>query len=202
MNNLQLISKYFYPNRILDIGCHVGEFYSACKAIYPSSYYFLIEGNKMCEQYLKNIKIDYSIQLLSDSIKEIEFFLNNKDLLSTGSSYYKECTIDNHFCDDNLIVEKRTTNTLDNLFKSDIVFDLIKIDTQGSELDIIRGGQRLLNSTKGLLLECSLDVCNKNAPLYEEVKSHLHTIGFEQREILDNHYYKGNLVQIDVLFTK
>lgn len=201
MENLSKITNYFYPYRILDIGCHIGEFYSVCKNVYPTSYYFLIDGNERCVPYIKNLNVDYSIQLLSDSKKDIDFYVNNKDLLSTGCSYYKECNTE-HFVESNLFIEKRKTNTLDDMFETESVFDLIKIDTQGSELDIIRGGLQLLNNTKGLLLECSLDVCNENAPLYEEVKQYLATINFTEKEVLDVHFYKNKLIQVDSLFVK
>jgi len=201
MNNLNLITKYFYPYRILDIGCRVGEFYQICKNNYPDSYYFLIEGNKYCDPYIKTLGVNYAIELLSDSTKEIEFYLNKKDILSTGSSYYRECNTD-YFSGDNLIRDVRTTNTLDNMFTEDSIFDLIKIDTQGSELDIIKGGLKLINNAKGLLLECSLKNCNENAPLFNTIKEYLETINFSQKEILDTHYYNNELVQIDVLFVK
>lgn len=201
MNNLNLITKYFYPHRILDIGSRVGEFYQICKNTYPSSYYFLIEGNKFCDPYIKKLEVDYAIELLSDSTKQIEFYLNNKDILSTGSSYYRECNTD-YFSGDNLIKDVRTTTTLNDMFTEDSVFDLIKIDTQGSELDIIKGGLNLINNSKGLLLECSLTNCNENAPLFDTVKEYLESINFHQKEILDNHYYKNEIVQIDVLFVK
>ena len=201
MKNLNKISKYFIPHRILDIGCHMGEFYTVCKSIYPDSYYFLIDGNINCIPYIQELGVDFSIELLSDSIKEIDFYVNNKDLLSTGCSYYRECNTE-HFIQENLLIEKRMTNTLDDMFEADSVFDLIKMDTQGSELDIIKGGKSLLKNTNGLLLECSLDICNENAPLYENIKEYLNTIGFIEKEILDCHYYKEKLTQIDALFIK
>lgn len=201
MKNLQNITKYFYPYRILDIGAHFGEFYSICKHYYPESYYFLVEGNKNCENYLKNFYVDYSIELLSNEIKDINFYINKKDLVSTGCSYYKECNTE-HFVPENLIIEHRKTNTLDNMFESDSIFDLIKMDTQGSELDIIKGGVNLIKHTKGLLLECSVNNCNEGAPLYSDVKEYLKTINFQEKEILDEHYYKNEIIQIDVLFTK
>lgn len=201
MNNLNFVTKYFYPHRILDIGSNRGEFYQICRSYYPSSYYFLIEGNKFCEPDLKTLGVDYAIELLSDTPKQIEFYLNNKDILSTGASYYREC-ITEHFVDENLIKEIRNTTTLDILFTEDSVFDLIKIDTQGSELDIIKGGLNIVKNAKGLLLECSLANCNENAPLFTTIKEYLESINFHQKEVLDNHYYKNELVQIDVLFVK
>lgn len=201
MNNLNVIEKYFYPHRILDIGSNRGEFYQICRTHFPSSYYFLIEGNRFCENHLKPLGVDYAIELLSDSVKQIDFYLNNKDIISTGASYYRECITD-CFSENNLIRESRTTTTLDEMFTEDSIFDLIKIDTQGSELDILKGGSTVISNAKGLLLECSLANCNENAPLFGEIKSYLEENNFQQKEILDNHFYKNELVQIDVLFIK
>lgn len=201
MNNLSNIKKYFQPHRILDIGGRVGEFYHHCHAAYPDSYYFIIEGNVNCEGHIKSNNVDYSIEMLSDSIREVEFYINKDDTLSSGCSYYRECNT-GYFEKDNIIVEKRMTNTLDNMFTEDSTFDLIKIDTQGSELDIIKGGLNLCGKTSGLLLECSLEICNENAPLYDDIKLYLSGIGFYEGEILDNHYYQGRLVQVDSLFIR
>ena len=43
--------------------------------------------------------------------------------------------------------EKRTTNTLDNLFP-DSTFEIIKIDTQGSEIPILKGGKRTSSKSR------------------------------------------------------
>ena len=38
---------------------------------------------------------------------------------------------------------KVTLQKLDNLFEDNAVFDIIKVDTQGSEIDILKGGKDL-----------------------------------------------------------
>ena len=46
--------------------------------------------------------------------------------------------------------------------------DLIKIDAQGSELDILEGGSKILSNAKYLIVELQHIEYNDNAPLFEE----------------------------------
>ncbi len=103
------------------------------------------------------------------------------------------------FSDDQLDIIKTTGIKLDDLFESDSEFDLIKIDTQGSELDIIEGGLNLCNKAKGILLEVSLTQYNENAPLYDEVIDYMTSHGFIKTEILDEARNHGSYQQ-DILF--
>ena len=125
------------------------------------------------------------------------FYKRKNDPTSTGNSIYKELT--HFFSDDQLDIIKATGIKLDDLFDNESEFDLIKIDTQGSELDIIEGGLNLCNKAKGILLEVSLTQYNENAPLYDEVISYMESIGFEKTEILDEARNHGSHQQ-DILF--
>ena len=46
--------------------------------------------------------------------------------------------------------------------------DLIKMDVQGSELDILEGGKKILSQAKYLIVELQHIEYNDNAPLFEE----------------------------------
>ena len=72
--SLESIKKYFEPKSILDIGANVGQFYNEIKNIFPNSYYYLIEGSESCEVVLETFNVDYSICLLSDTEKEVDFY--------------------------------------------------------------------------------------------------------------------------------
>lgn len=115
-------------NSILDIGAHFGLFTLGMKKIYPNSKFYMIEANKECEDRLRKIDFaEYTICLLSDEKKEVEYFMNKNDLTSTGNSYYREIT--EHFSDENLIKVNCIANTLDELFPNTQI-DFIKLDTQ------------------------------------------------------------------------
>lgn len=199
--NLIYLSKYFTPKNVLDIGGHTGEFYSEIKSAYPDCQVYIIEGNKECEFILKSLNTRYRISLMSDKEKELIYYRTKKDPLCTGNSIYREIT--EVFSDENIIQEKRITETIDNIFLGKEEFDLIKVDTQGSELDILTGGKKIMEDTKGIILEVSFTPYNNGAPLYAQVVEFMNNNNFIEREVLDQscHYLPtGPLLQRDILF--
>jgi FkbM family methyltransferase len=197
--NLFKITDYFYPYRILDIGANVGQFHTLCKNQFPDSYIFSIEASNECEPYLKQITSNYYMGLLAKDESEYNFYSITDIPTNTGNSIYKELT--EHYSDDKLEIINKKGIRLDNLFENNSEFDLIKIDTQGSELDIISGGIQLCSKAKGILLEVSLTQYNENSPLYDDVIAFMDNIGFKKAEILDENIHP--LVhQQDILFIK
>lgn len=190
--------KQINPKRILDIGANIGQFNMLCKSVFPNSYIFSIEGSHECENYLKNITKNYLITLLSDEVKNVKFYKNKNNPICTGHSIYRELT--HHYNDDNVVIENRKTNTLDNIFPESEMFDLIKIDTQGSEIDIINGGLNICKKSKYILMEVSLQEYNQNTLLYDDTIIFMDKIGFKKIDELEDHYHNGNLVQKDILF--
>jgi len=195
--NLYKISNYFHPYRILDIGANVGQFHTLCKQYFPYSYVFSIEASDECELYLKQITDQYYIGLLAKDDSDYKFYSLKNNPTSTGNSIYKELT--EHYSDINLEIINKKGIKLDDLFEPDSEFDLIKIDTQGSELDIISGGNQLCKKAKGILLEVSLTQYNENSPLYDEVIKYMDDFGFKKVEILDENFIVN---QQDILFIK
>jgi FkbM family methyltransferase len=197
--NLEIIKKYYEPKTILDIGANVGQFYNECKSIFTDSYYYLIEGNLKCEESLRQLNVDYSISLLSDEIKEVDFYTRIHEERCTGNSIYREKT--SFFDDDQIFLEKRLTSTLNDILPNN-TFDLIKIDVQGSELDIINGGIQLIKNSKMVILEVSLVEYNEGSPTKEKVYEKMFELGFKDVENLGtiNHPLTYELIQQDVLF--
>jgi FkbM family methyltransferase len=198
--NLSKIQNYFYPYRILDIGANVGQFHQIAKNTFPESYVFSIEASKECENYLKQLTDNYYIGMLAKNNDEYNFYSRKNDPTSTGNSIYKELT--KFYSDDQLNIIKQKGIKLDDLFEDNSEFDLIKIDTQGSELDIIEGGKDLCSKAKGILLEVSLTKYNKDAPLYDEVIRFMDNFGFKIAEILDENIVPEIVSQQDILFIK
>jgi len=197
--NLSKITDYFYPQSILDIGANIGQFHSLCKLYFPNSDVFSIEASDECEPHLKQITDQYYIGLLAKDKIEYDFYSLKSNPTNTGNSIYKELT--HHYSEDQLNIIKKQGIKLDDLFTPESRFDLIKIDTQGSELDIIVGGKNLCSKAKGILLEVSLTQYNENSPLYNEVIEFMDNFGFKVGEILDevNDYI---VHQQDILFLK
>lgn len=185
---------------ILDIGAHMGEFTKGMRRVLPFANYHMIEANPECEESLKGVGfVPYTIVLLSDTPRRLQYYINKQDKMSTGNSYYKELT--HHFSEDNLVQVDMESQALDDIFPNE-VFDLIKVDTQGSELDILRGGSELVSKATYILLECSIELYNEGAPLIDEVIAYMNSIGFVQDAVVGEHYLEDVLFQQDVIFKK
>ena len=196
---LEKIKNYFDPKSILDIGANVGQFYNEIKGIFPNSYYYLIEGNDSCEVVLETLNVDYSICLLSDCEKEVDFYVRKHEPRCTGNSIYRENT--SFYDDDQIIILKKQTKTLSSILNNQ-TFDLIKIDVQGSEIDIINGGLDIIKNAKGVLMEISLVEYNQNAPVKEFVYEYMLNLGFTPIDNIGNvnHPITHELIQQDILF--
>jgi tetratricopeptide (TPR) repeat protein len=82
----------------------------------------------------------------------------------------------------------------------------VKIDTQGSELDVILGGKALLSQADYILVEVSLVEYNIGGARAEAIFSTLDGLGFHCTEVTDFHrlagVQNGNLLQMDFLFER
>jgi FkbM family methyltransferase len=68
---------------------------------------------------------------------------------------------------------------LDNIIPSDVkVIDLIKLDTQGSEYEILKGCGDLLNKTKKIICEVEFIELYKGQKLYNDINEYLQQYGF------------------------
>jgi len=131
------------PNAILDIGAHTGQFHSWSKRVWPDVGVFMIEANPLHESHLDKLAMmngdNYLIAALGDEEREVTFYTRSDKPHTEGNSYYKEA---NYWDIPQLVQESKTKlKKLDNIFEDDATFELIKIDTQGSELDILKGGE-------------------------------------------------------------
>lgn len=146
---------YFYRKKIffekksfIDIGANEGNWSLAFKSISRNCNFILFEPNKKHNFILKKISKYVYNKVLFKKKQKIIFHetISKKGL---GNSIYKEKS--------NVKFKKTIvqTVTLDDILKKSKIhqFEIIKIDTQGSELDIMRGGVKTLKRTKFLILE-------------------------------------------------
>ena len=195
------------PIAILDIGAHSGQFYGRAKNTWPNSVIWMIEANEVHEQELKKLTggndDEYLISTLGDKEREVTFYTRKDKPHTEGASYYKEA---NYWDIPQLVLEnKRTLHRLDDLFTEDTIFEIIKMDTQGSELDILRGGKNLISRSSIVILEVSYVEYNLGAPLAEEVIEYMTEIGFDKYIEIGEHYsnepqWKDITVQKDLCF--
>ena len=180
--------------KVLDIGAYKGEWKDLFQKIFPESDILMIEANKDKEDILKK-KGNYIIALLgSEDGKEVDYFKCTDDKIDTGNSVYLENT------SMKFNPEKRKTKKLSSLLDPNDKFDLIKIDVQGSEIEVIEGGESIIKNSNFLLVELSLQNYNEGAPKLLEVINKLNEYNFELIDIIDRNYRNNVLVQIDGIF--
>lgn len=207
--NMNVISDYLKTNNvktILDIGANVGAYSLMMKQLLPEAYIFMLEANLFCAPILERTGIPYDIACLSDVEKQVKLYMNRKNMACTGTSYYKENT--EHYSDNDYI--NVNTRTLDNVIISKFgvqkTFDFIKMDTQGSEMDIIKGGKKTIDAARFVQLELSLIEYNKGAPLKNEMMDFMYDLGFSHSMQIDTHYWNQNpnekAIQEDWIFSR
>ena len=190
------------PTVILDIGAHSGQFYRWAKRTWPTSAIWMVEANEVHERILKNITLgtddEYLIAVLGDEERDVTFYTRSDKPHTEGASYYKE----NAYWDIPQLVMKipKKLQKLDNIFTDDTTFEVIKMDTQGSELDIMKGGKNLCKRASIIILEVSLVDLNEGAPRYDEVVGFMDDFGFEERMSIGEHYEGDEIIQKDLVF--
>lgn len=80
--------------------------------------------------------------------------------------------------------------------------DILKMDIQGGELKALQGGCGLLKELKiGLVaLEVEFHQLYKGQPLFHDVASFLHSLGYRFHKLYDLHYVNGALSWADAIF--
>ena len=171
------------PNAILDIGAHTGQFHSWSKRVWPDVGVFMIEANPLHESTLDRLAMmngdKYLIAAMGDEEREVTFYTRSDKPHTEGNSYYKE---HNYWDIPQLVQESKVKlKKLDDIFEDDAVFELIKIDTQGSELDILKGGVKLISKSSVIVLEIAYTEYNEGAPTAKDIINYMNSIGFEKK---------------------
>ena len=194
--------KGLNPKTILDIGAHTGQFYGWVKNTWPNAFIWMIEANECHEGTLERLTLNnndqYTIATMGDIEREVNLYTRRDKPHTEGASYYKEAA---YWDIPQLVMEiPKTLQTLDTIFTEDSQFDLIKMDTQGSEIDIIKGGKNLCKKSEYILLEVSLIELNEGAPTYKEILSFMEEYGFKEIMSIGEHYDNDKVIQKDIVF--
>lgn len=189
---LNNIKKHFTPRIIYDIGACVLHWTRMAKSIWSEQECITIAFDAIneVEALYKSKGILYHIGVLSDEDNKLVKFYENKEL-PTGNSYYKEighANADAVFPEDKYT--EKCTMTLDSVVqqKNFQLPDLIKIDVQGCELDILKGGINSINHAKYLIIELQHVQYNRGAPLEDVTIKYLNDNGWEivEAKFVDN----------------
>ena len=194
----RLKSRGLNINTVYDIGACNGSWSKQMKSYLPDADFFLFEANPAYDDILAQTGFPYLCgQVLSNPGRETVEFYNGTN---TGDSYYKETT---KFYDNQTTVTLPCT-TIDSLIEKFRLppANFIKLDTQGSELDILAGAEGIINQVDLVLTECPIICYNKDAPNMQDYLDYFKARDFIPVAMCEEHVAEDTLVQIDLLFIK
>lgn len=174
----------FEPKVIYDIGSCVLHWTKAAKKLWPDAKYILFDAFSPAEFLYKDY--DYHVGVLSNEDDKLVKFYQN-DYYPTGNSYYREigCKHRDYFPKDKYI--EKLSKKIDTIVKERgfPLPDFVKIDVQGAEIDIIRGGIDTFKNASRMIIELQSREYNEGAltndvslPLIENL------LGFKCRDPL------------------
>ena len=168
---------------IFDVGSHVGNTVRKYKSVFPNSKIFSFEPTelsykKLVNKFSKDSSINVSLLGLSNRADKMTFYLSESDNLNSLKKPNKRA-----WGFEKKETTQVDTNTLDNFCAiNDIKYiDILKLDIQGSELDVLRGSQLFLSERKIGLIYLEWQV----VPLYKGHSRH-----FKISEYLGQYEYE------------
>lgn len=101
--------------------------------------------------------------------------------------------------------------TVDNVLKQhNFAMDFIKIDTQGTELEVLKGSEKSLKNCIGIEVEVEFQQLYEGASVFREIDAHVNQIGFELLDLRRTYFLrnvnntteqqKGQLIFGDALY--
>ncbi len=198
------------PNSIVDVGANSGGFAMKINKILPEARIHSFEPLHSVFDELKentnNISnITYHNYALGNFEGELEI---NKNEFSPSSSFYSVGTKHTQAFPHTAKTEKEIVKVkmLDSIFNSlDLTSNvLLKLDVQGYELDVLKGGARSLNSVNIIIAEVSFYPLYIDQPLFKDVYSFLFERGFDYfgnfDQLVDPNDHR--ILQADAIFFK
>jgi FkbM family methyltransferase len=191
------------PATVFDVGAAVGT--TPLYAAFPHAHHVLIEPLDECASQLRTV---------AASLRHCDVFIGTAGATErtvmlnvhpdpSGSSLLMEHE-SGHVNGVPRAVEQRTLDRLADDFRTSPPY-FLKLDTQGSELEVLRGAeQNVLPATVGVLVETSLFQFFDGGPLIADVIEYMSSHGFVIYDVVDLQYrpLDGALSQLDLLFVR
>ena len=197
----------YIPKVIFDIGSAVLHWTKEAKKIWPKAKYIAFEAMTEVEDFYREMNQECTLEVLSDVVGR-KVVYNCHPINLGGNSYYKENEEYSKAAKDIYTKEyeqDRITTTIDYIMEVNKYPqpDLIKIDTQGSELDILKGAKNTIKGVNHLIVELQHVQYNIGAKLVDESIEYIFSLGFELVPTgNDNKYFCGNGPDADYHFIR
>ncbi|MBM3206312.1 MAG: FkbM family methyltransferase [Candidatus Staskawiczbacteria bacterium] len=142
------LAKFIKPDSvIIDIGANIGQFNFFCKKFIKAYRVYSFEPIKSTFEVLKQNSPNYVYNLAISSQRDMTMYIS------------KETSLLNSAMQSDIDAKKEMVRTigLDEVeeIKNEKSIDLLKIDTEGTELDVLKTGIHVLKKSKYILVEAS-----------------------------------------------
>jgi len=200
---IDVIRRYFPNDRgvIIDIGAYDGDSATFFGKRLPNNLIIGFEPNRdLYKAGVERVKNYPNIQLhnvgLADFSGEADLHIT-KNIASSSLLPINEKAEHVEVVQDRII--KVAVDTLDSFFKECQDVLLIKLDVQGAELKVLKGGTETLKRTKLVLTEVSVVEMYQGGCLYFELDAFLRGNGFLMHTSISNYNHEGTKYH-DILY--
>ena len=191
----------FDPAVAIDVGAYVGEWTRSFKQVFPHSQVLMIEPQESKMAILAKVaaesrNVELRPALLGARAEANVGFCESE----TASSVLTESE------------NRRPPTTYLPMTTLDAITEgspfarpnFIKLDVQGYEIEVLRGGVRALESAEAVLMEVNLLGLHEGVPLFHESAGYMGKHGFQVYDLcsLIHRPYDGALWQADVIFVR
>lgn len=190
----------FYPGTVIDVGAARGT--PPLHDAFPNAYFILFEPLKDFLPQLNTLLTKYSGEVHNCALMSSE---GERKILKSPDLYGSSLM---HTITKNLpkLVDVKI-EVLDKVLDGNNYAEpyLLKIDCQGSDLEVIKGATETLKKCEVVILEASFfRFWGEHHPDFLEILNYMREKGFVVHDLLDGLYrpYDKALGQIDVVFVK
>ena len=197
-------------DNIIDVGSNSGQFSKVATHFYPNAAINAFEPlpdlySKIEKLFQSNQKITTHNLALGNEVGVIKF---NKNKYGHISSILEISSDNIHYPkqENDLAQIDVAIKTLDSLSLIDSKskgLTLLKLDVQGYELEVLKGGDETIKHIDYIVIEANLEQLYTNQPSFNQMNEYLTSKGFEIKGMLDfNLGNKNKYIEVDLLYSK
>jgi FkbM family methyltransferase len=190
-------------NTVIDIGASDGRWSAICEEHYPACHYLLVEAHDPHAEALETYcaarpKAQYVLAVAGDECGEVHFYFDDKDLFGGAASKIELPGVDAWTCK---VVRQITiddaigTRALPGPY-------MIKLDTHGYEVPILRGAKETLRKANLVVIETYNFRVQESSLLFHEMVAYMRDLGFGVIDMSEPIWREFDLAlwQIDLFF--
>ena len=192
---------------VIDCGANIGQFSRAIKNHFPEARIIAIEpqsdaANKFAMNFRNEAGVVLKRIAVSDSSGQVNFFITNKN---QQSSINKPILKNDKYFKGGRVCEVRVQACrLDEVITHEDLIKpvMLKLDLQGHEKKALIGARNILDQVDYILAEVSLVKSYEGQSTFDEIYKIIIASGFELKGVMNSKLSGGEIIELDVLFSR